>query len=242
MVCRVTDPWWMFTNEQWGSYILNQAVKLTFLGPLGMARWNIEACLEIVRGCEDLYLLIDQKIERTQQVIQRLESATESAAESVARLDVLRDMLEGQVDKLSKTKQDHKKAVARSKEQREQRIARSIDARASGRRVGLECLGRFETSSRSARNGETLGRFATPSKSTRNGEISGRIEETPARYESPSKSGIRRQLRSPVSVEILETSARYETPSRSGIGRGHTSPVSVEILEQGVNKSSVFAN
>ena len=110
-----------FTNTT-GSYVLNQAVKLSFLGPLGLARWNIEACLEIVRRCEDLYLLIDQKIERTQKIIERLEAATVTAVQSVERLDVLRGMLGEKVKKLSIAKQGRQKAETSAREHREQRL------------------------------------------------------------------------------------------------------------------------
>lgn len=142
----------------WISYILNQAVKLTFLGPLGMARWNIEACMEIVRRCEDLYLLIDKKIERTTQVIHRLETASASAVEAFERLDVLRDMLGKQVEKLSKAKKERLRAEALAREQRDQRI-RSIHMRSFNMRsVELEAFGRkggFETPSKPAKRIKT---------------------------------------------------------------------------------------
>ena len=101
-----------------------------------MARWNIEACLEIVRRCEDLYLLIDKKIERTRQVIQRLETASVSAVEAVERLAVLRGMLGKKVEKLTKAKQERQKAEALAREQREHRIMNSM--RSGGRRGGFE--------------------------------------------------------------------------------------------------------
>lgn len=103
-----------------------------------MARWNIEACLEIVRRCEDLYLLIDKKIQRTVQVIEKLETASVSAVEAVERLEVLKGMLGKEVEKLSKAKQTNQKANALAREQREQRIMRSIDTSALSRRRGLE--------------------------------------------------------------------------------------------------------
>lgn len=149
-----------------GSYILNQAVKLTFLGPLGMARWNIEACLEIVRRCEELYLLIDKKIERTVQVIEKLEKASLAAVESVERLDYLRGMLGESVDKMGKSKSHLKRVEAQSREQREQRIMRSVDMRSldTGRRGVFETpkkqprvTGRFQTSVTSVRYSEEEG-------------------------------------------------------------------------------------
>ena len=48
-----------------------------------MARWNIEACIEIVKRCEDLYLLIDKRVDRIEQVIRKLGTACSSAVESV---------------------------------------------------------------------------------------------------------------------------------------------------------------
>ena len=105
-----------------------------------MARWNIEACLEIVRRCEDLYLLIDKKIERTEHIIKKLQSAAVSASDSVERLDVLRGMLGKKVEKLNKAKQEKQKAEVQARMQREQGIMRSIaaDTGARGRRGGFE--------------------------------------------------------------------------------------------------------
>ena len=144
-------------EEDVRSYILNQAVRLTFLGPLGMARWNIEACMEIVRRCEDLYLLIDKKIDRAQQVIQKLEAATVSAGEAVERLDYLRGMLGTEVDKLSKTKKAQQKAIAQAKQQREQQILRSMNMRSIDMRsvdIGvLGCQAEFVTPTKQAVRG-----------------------------------------------------------------------------------------
>lgn len=93
-------------------------MRLSLVGPLGMARWNIAACQEVIRRTEECYLLLDEKMARCDQIIEKLKDQGQAAVVSVERLGVLKKMLAGKGVEVAKAKEEERKKQEWTRAQR----------------------------------------------------------------------------------------------------------------------------
>lgn len=75
---------------------------MSLMGPLGMARWVTAACQEIVRRNDDLCLLVDRKIAKTERVVQDLRHAADEAIASIERLALLKGDLKARMEEANR--------------------------------------------------------------------------------------------------------------------------------------------
>ncbi|RPB19373.1 hypothetical protein L211DRAFT_853292, partial [Terfezia boudieri ATCC MYA-4762] len=84
------------------NYVSGEAIRIALMGPMGCARWAALACQEIVNRNDELYLLVDKKIERYKHVVTELQLLTDEAIQSVERLNLLRQELNNKIEEAHK--------------------------------------------------------------------------------------------------------------------------------------------